>query len=139
MTDRRGLLIILSSPSGAGKSSVFNVLTRLVDVEGGRVSVGGVVIDALSLEELRGLFSVVSQDAPMFDESLRDNILLAETDVSDARLAEVLEAAHLTEFVARLPQGLDTILAAQAVFPLTLPTDGIFIRHAVFSGIVLII
>ena len=105
---KAGETTALVGASGAGKSSVFNVLTRLVDVESGRVSVGGVAIDALSLGDLRGLFSVVSQDAPMFDESLRDNILLAQKEVSESRMAEVLEAAHLTEFVARLPQGLDT-------------------------------
>jgi ABC-type multidrug transport system fused ATPase/permease subunit len=107
-TARAGQTTALVGASGAGKSSVFNVLTRLVDVESGLVTVGGVAIDALSLGDLRNLFSVVSQDAPMFDESLRDNILLAQKEVSEARMAEVLEAAHLTEFVARLPQGLDT-------------------------------
>ncbi len=107
-TAKAGETTALVGASGAGKSSVFNVLTRLVDVQSGVVSVGGVPIDTLGLSDLRGLFAVVSQDAPMFDESLRDNILLAQTGVSDGRMTEVLEAAHLTEFVARLPQGLDT-------------------------------
>lgn len=107
-TAKAGQTTALVGASGAGKSSVFNVLTRLVDVEGGAVTVADVPIETLSLADLRGLYAVVSQDAPMFDESLRANILLAETDISDARLADVLEAAHLTEFVARLPQGLDT-------------------------------
>ena len=105
---RAGETTALVGASGAGKSSIFNVLTRLVDVESGTVAVGGTPINALSLRDLRGLFAVVSQDAPMFDESLRTNILLAEKDVSDAKLRDVLEAAHLTEFVARLPQGLET-------------------------------
>ncbi len=107
-TAKAGETTALVGASGAGKSSVFNVLTRLVDVESGTVTVGGTSIETLSLTDLRGLFSVVSQDAPMFDESLRDNILLAQTGISDARMAEVLDAAHLTDFVARLPQGLDT-------------------------------
>ncbi len=107
-TAKAGETTALVGASGAGKSSVFNVLTRLVDVESGTVTVGGVDIAALPLADLRGLFSVVSQDAPMFDESLRDNILLAERDVDEAKLTEVIEAAHLTDFVARLPDGLDT-------------------------------
>lgn len=107
-TAKAGETTALVGASGAGKSSVFNVLTRLVDVESGRVAVGGIAIDEMALGELRGLFAVVSQDAPMFDESLRDNILLAQREVSATRMADVLEAAHLTEFVARLPQGLDT-------------------------------
>ena len=109
-TARAGETTALVGASGAGKSSVFNVLTRLVDVESGVVSLGGVPIETLDLSDLRRVFAVVSQDAPMFDETLRDNILLAETGVSDARLAEVLEAAHLTEVVAALPQGLETRL-----------------------------
>ncbi len=107
-TARAGETTALVGASGAGKSSVFNVLTRLVDVESGSVSVGGAPIDAVTLTDLRRLYAVVSQDAPMFDESLRSNILLAEKDVSDARMAEVLEAAHLTDFVRSLPDGLDT-------------------------------
>ncbi len=107
-TAKAGETTALVGASGAGKSSVFNVLTRLVDVESGTVTVGGVDIATLPLADLRGLFSVVSQDAPMFDESLRDNILLAERDVDEAKLTEVIEAAHLTDFVARLPDGLDT-------------------------------
>ncbi len=108
LVGKAGETTALVGASGAGKSSIFNVLTRLVDVESGVVTVGGTPVEALTLRDLRSLFSVVSQDAPMFDESLRDNILLAKTGVSEARLAEVLEAAHLTEFVQRLPQGLDT-------------------------------
>ncbi|MGR3512594.1 MAG: ABC transporter ATP-binding protein [Paracoccaceae bacterium] len=105
---RAGETTALVGASGAGKSSIFNVLTRLVDIESGSVTLGNIPIDALELSELRSLFAVVSQDAPMFDESLRDNILLAKTGVSDARMAEVLEAAHLTDVVANLPDGLDT-------------------------------
>ncbi|MEL7151128.1 MAG: ATP-binding cassette domain-containing protein, partial [Pseudomonadota bacterium] len=105
---RAGETTALVGASGAGKSSVFSVLTRLVDVESGAVTVGGVPVASLALSDLRRMFAVVSQDAPMFDESLRDNILLAETGVPDARLADVLEAAHLSEFVAGLPDGLDT-------------------------------
>ncbi len=105
---KAGETTALVGASGAGKSSIFNVLTRLVDVESGKVMIGETAVDALSLRDLRGLFAVVSQDAPMFDESLQDNILLAQTNISDARMSEVLEAAHLTDFVARLPQGLDT-------------------------------
>jgi len=107
-TARAGETTALVGASGAGKSSVFSVLTRLVDVESGAVTVGGVPVASLALSDLRRMFAVVSQDAPMFDESLRDNILLAETGVPDARLADVLEAAHLSEFVAGLPDGLDT-------------------------------
>ncbi|PJE32140.1 ATP-binding cassette, subfamily B [Pseudooceanicola antarcticus] len=94
--------------SGAGKSTVFNLLTRLVDPNSGHIEVGGVPVGAMTLEDLRNFFSVVSQDAALFDETLRENILLGRTDVSDARLQEVLDAAHVTDFVQHLPKGLDT-------------------------------
>ena len=70
--------------------------------------VDGTATTDLDLPDLRALFSVVTQDAPMFDESLRDNIVLATPGVSDRDVADALEAAHLTDFVAQSPEGLDT-------------------------------
>ena len=62
----------------------------------------------MSLPDLRSLFSVVTQDAPMFDDTLRDNIVLNTPGISDGQLEDALEAAHLTEFVAGLSRGLAT-------------------------------
>jgi ABC-type multidrug transport system fused ATPase/permease subunit len=70
--------------------------------------VGGVPVQDLDLGDLRRLFSVVSQDALLFDETLRENILLGRKDVADDRLQEVLDAAHVTDFLPRLSRGLDT-------------------------------
>ena len=103
-----GRTTALVGASGAGKSTVFNLLTRLVDPQAGEVSIGGVPVASLDLAALRGLFSVVTQDALLFDESLRENILLGRTDVSEARLAEVLHAAHVADFLPALPEGLDS-------------------------------
>ena len=96
--------------SGAGKSTLFNVMTRLVDPQQGSVRIGGIEVRDMALDDLRGLFSVVSQDALLFDETLRENILLGRTDVSDAQLAEVLDAAHVSDFLEQMPQGLDTMV-----------------------------
>ncbi len=103
-----GKTTALVGASGAGKSTVFNVLTRLVDPQAGTVTIGDVPTTAMTIQDLRGLFSVVTQDALLFDETIRDNILLGRTDVSDARLAEVVEAAHVADFLPRLPNGLDS-------------------------------
>ena len=103
-----GKTTALVGASGAGKSTVFNVLTRLIDPQDGAVTIGGVRIGDLALEELRSMFSVVTQDAALFDESLRDNILLGRTDVSDAQLRQVLDAAHVADFLPQLPNGLDS-------------------------------
>lgn len=94
--------------SGAGKSTIFNVLTRLVDPQSGNSLVGGVSNRDMSLPELRGLFSVVTQEAMLFDDTIRENILLDQPDVSEARLQEVLKAAHVSDFLPKLADGLDT-------------------------------
>ncbi|NIZ09017.1 ABC transporter ATP-binding protein [Pseudooceanicola sp. HF7] len=107
-TAQPGKTTALVGASGAGKSTVFNLLTRLVDPQSGQVTIGGVGVGDMSLPDLRNLFSVVSQDALLFDESIRENILLGRTDVSEAHLKEVLDAAHVTDFISRMPEGLDT-------------------------------
>lgn len=105
---RAGETTAIVGPSGAGKSTLFHLLTRLVDPQAGRITLGGVGLTELDPVALRSQFAVVSQDAWLFDETLRENILLGRADVSDARLREVLEAANAAEFVDRLPMGLDT-------------------------------
>ncbi len=108
LTAEAGKTTALVGASGAGKSTIYNLLTRLVDPQKGRVAVGGVDVRQMELGALRGLFSVVSQDALLFDETLRENILLGRTDVSDAQLKKVLDAAHVTDFLPKLSNGLDT-------------------------------
>lgn len=103
-----GKTTALVGASGAGKSTIFNVLTRLVEPDSGTTTVGGVPIKDLALPELRGLFSVVTQDALLFDETIRENILLGRTDVTDAQLKDALDAAHVTDFLDKLPNGLDS-------------------------------
>jgi len=105
-----GQTTALVGASGAGKSTIFNLLTRLVDPQEGTVKVGGVDVAALALADLRNLYSVVSQEALLFDETLRENILLGRADITEERLAEVLDAAHVSDFLTKLPQGLDTLV-----------------------------
>lgn len=108
LTAKAGQMTALVGASGAGKSTVFNLLSRLIEPQQGVISLGGADIRSLALPDLRGLFSVVTQDALLFDETLRDNILLGRTDVSDARLQQALDAAHITDFLPALPDGLDS-------------------------------
>ncbi|WP_299042977.1 ABC transporter ATP-binding protein [uncultured Tateyamaria sp.] len=107
LTARPGQTTALVGASGAGKSTIFNVLTRLIDPQNGTVYVGDTATTTMDLAGLRSLYSVVTQEALLFDESLRENILLGRTDVSDERLKEVMDAAHVTDFVEKLPNGLD--------------------------------
>ncbi|SFS22052.1 ABC transporter ATP-binding protein [Yoonia litorea] len=103
-----GKTTALVGASGAGKSTVFNVLTRLVEPQTGSVRVGDDAIVDYDLADLRGLFSVVSQDAALFDETLRENILLGRDDISEDHLRRVLDAAHVSDFLSSLPNGLDS-------------------------------
>ncbi|WP_456386312.1 ABC transporter ATP-binding protein [Profundibacter sp.] len=103
-----GRTTALVGASGSGKSTIFNVLTRLVEPASGTTTIGGTPIADLALPDLRGLFSVVTQDALLFDETLRENILLGRSDVTDKQLKDALDAAHVTDFLDKLPDGLDT-------------------------------
>ncbi len=102
-----GKTTALVGASGAGKTTVFNLLTRLVDPSSGTVEIDGIPVSMMRLSDLRGLISIVSQDALLFDESLRDNIVL-DGEVSDAALTQALDAAHVSDFLPQLDQGLDT-------------------------------
>ncbi len=94
--------------SGAGKSTVFNVLTRMSDPSSGMVTLGDTDIRSLALEDLRAQFSSVAQDALLFDETLRENVMPGMDDINDSRLQAALEAANAADFVNNLPKGLDS-------------------------------
>ena len=102
-----GKTTALVGPSGAGKSTVFNLLTRMVDPASGQVLLGGVPVQDFALPVLRDQFSTVSQDAALFDETLRENILLGQV-AEEAAMRRAITAAHVADFVDVLPQGLDT-------------------------------
>ncbi|MGY3437996.1 MULTISPECIES: ABC transporter ATP-binding protein [unclassified Marinovum] len=103
-----GKTTALVGASGAGKSTVFNLITRLVDVQSGRVTIGGTDVREMAVADVRGLYSVVSQEALLFDETLRDNIVLDAREVSDEKLEAALKAAHVADFLPRLANGLDS-------------------------------
>lgn len=103
-----GQTTALVGASGAGKTTVFALLTRLLEPQAGRITVGGVDTRAMETGALRDLFSVVTQDSALFDETLRENVLLGRSDVPEATLQAALDAAHVTGFAQALPRGLDT-------------------------------
>ena len=103
-----GQTTAIVGPSGAGKSTIFHLLTRLVDASSGQVLIGGQDVRAVDLQALRALFAVVSQDTALFDETLRENVLMGNPQASDAALQDALRSAHVTEFLPLLPDGADT-------------------------------
>ncbi|MEQ6204027.1 ABC transporter ATP-binding protein [Sulfitobacter sp. HNIBRBA2951] len=108
LTAQAGQTTALVGASGAGKSTIFNLLTRLLDPTAGHVRIGGVATTDMAIPELRKLFSVVSQEALLFDETLRENIVLGRTDVTDEALQAALDAAFVSDFLPQLDHGLDT-------------------------------
>jgi subfamily B ATP-binding cassette protein MsbA len=107
-TAKAGETTALVGASGAGKSTIFSLLTRLADAQSGAITLGGTRTQDLALSELRGLYSVVSQDALLFDETIRDNITMGQ-EVDAAALKAAMDAAHVSDFVDGLDQGLDTM------------------------------
>ena len=98
-TAKAGQTTALVGPSGAGKSTVFNLLTRMVDPDRGLVSLGGAPVSDYDLGVLRDQYSTVAQESALFDESLRDNILMGRPDASDADLQAALKAANVSNFL----------------------------------------
>jgi ATP-binding cassette subfamily B protein/subfamily B ATP-binding cassette protein MsbA len=107
-TAEAGKMTAIVGPSGAGKSTVFHLLTALAEPDAGVVRIGGQDVRALSLADQRAFFATVSQDTALFDESLRENIVMGRDSVDAAQLDGVIRAAHLTDVIAALPQGLDS-------------------------------
>jgi len=94
--------------SGAGKTTVFNLLARIFDPTEGKVRIGGIDIKTMSLPELRGLFSVVAQDKGIFDETIRDNILLGQPNATDEEVSRAARSAQVLSFTDELQLGLDS-------------------------------
>jgi ABC-type multidrug transport system fused ATPase/permease subunit len=105
-----GQMIALVGSSGAGKSTIAQLLARLYDVDDGAVRLGGVDVRDLTAASMRATLGMVTQDGHLFHESVRENLLLAKPEATDDELWEVLRRARLTELVEALPDGLDTVV-----------------------------
>jgi ATP-binding cassette, subfamily B, bacterial len=105
-----GQMVALVGSSGAGKSTVAQLLPRLYDVDAGSVRLGGVDVRELSFDDLRGALGLVTQDGHLFHESIRSNLLLARPGAADAELWDALRRARLDGMVAGLPDALDTVV-----------------------------
>ncbi|XRQ16574.1 ABC transporter ATP-binding protein [Actinomadura welshii] len=105
-----GRMVALVGPSGAGKSTITHLVSRLYDVTGGAVRIGGADVRDVTLESLRAEVGVVSQDAHLFHDSIRENLRYARPDATDEEILAALEAAHIGGLVAAMPEGLDTVV-----------------------------
>jgi ATP-binding cassette subfamily B protein len=110
-----GERLALVGPSGAGKSTVLALLLRFYDVQEGAVRIDGVDVRALALPALRRLIAVVPQEPVIFAASVLENVRYGRPEASRAEAEAACEQACATEFVERLPQGLDTVLGERGV------------------------
>ncbi|KJK33869.1 ABC transporter ATP-binding protein [Lentzea aerocolonigenes] len=110
-----GTRIGLVGRSGGGKTTLTRLLLRLMDVDRGRVLIGGQDIARLSQADLRGLIAYVPQDPAMFHRTLRENIAFARPGATDAEILRAAHAAHVTEFVDALPDGFDTMVGERGI------------------------
>ena len=105
-----GQMVALVGSSGAGKSTMAQLVPRLYDVDGGAVRLAGVDVRDLSFESIRETLGLVTQDGHLFHESVRANLLLAWPEASEEELWDVLRRARLEPLVRSLPDGLETIV-----------------------------
>ncbi|MFG2001259.1 ABC transporter ATP-binding protein [Spirillospora sp. NPDC048911] len=105
-----GELVALVGPSGAGKSTITHLVSRLYDADDGAVRVGGQDVRDVTLESLRAQVGVVSQDAHLFHDSIRENMRYARPAATDEEILTALAAAQIGELIADMPEGLDTVV-----------------------------
>ncbi len=110
-----GATVAVVGPSGAGKTTLASLLLRFWDPAAGRILIDGIDLKDFVLDDLRGRVSLVSQDTYLFNDSLRANVALARPDAGEGEIARALEQAALAEFVASLPEGLDTRVGERGV------------------------
>jgi thiol reductant ABC exporter CydC subunit len=110
-----GRRIALTGPSGSGKTTVTNLLLRFLDPEQGRVTIAGRDLREYRQEDVRSTFALAGQDAHLFDSTIRENLLLARRHATDEDLMRALEQARLAEWVASLPQGLETLVGEEGM------------------------
>jgi ATP-binding cassette, subfamily B, bacterial len=110
-----GTKLGLVGRSGGGKSTLTRLLLRMMDVDDGRILIGGQDITKLRQSDLRSLIAYVPQDPAMFHRTLRDNIAFARPGATDAEIDQAAQAAHVTEFAGALPDGFDTLVGERGV------------------------
>jgi len=112
---RGGTTVALVGRSGAGKSTVINLVPRLFDVTRGQISIDGQEIRSVTLQSLRSSIALVSQDITMFDDTIRANIALGRLDASEDEIIAAARDAAAHEFILAQPNGYDTMIGASGL------------------------
>ena len=110
-----GKTVALVGASGAGKSTVLNLIPRFYDVEQGSVKIDGMDVRDVTLESLRAHMALVSQEVSVFNDTVRENIAYGKPDASETEIIEAAKAAAAHDFISELPEGYETKLGEQGV------------------------
>jgi ATP-binding cassette, subfamily B, multidrug efflux pump len=110
---RPGDMIALVGPTGAGKTTVVNLLTRFYELESGSVTVDGAELSTIDKNSLRTGLGIVLQDASLFSDSIRENIRYGKLDATDEEVIAAAKLANADSFIRKLPNGYNTVLAAE--------------------------
>ncbi|RJE89693.1 ABC transporter ATP-binding protein [Paenibacillus sp. 1011MAR3C5] len=112
LTAKPGEMIALVGPTGAGKTTIINLLTRFYDIDSGRITIDGIAINELDKDDLRSKLGIVLQDAYVFSDTIRENLRYGRLDATDAEIEAAARLANAHSFIRKLPQGYDTVLAS---------------------------
>ncbi len=110
LTVEPGQTVAIVGPTGAGKTTLVNLLMRFYEISSGRITVDGIDIASMSRDELRSLTGMVLQDAWLFGGTIADNIAYGSADATPERIAEAAQATYVDRFARKLPDGYDTVL-----------------------------
>lgn len=109
-----GQIVAIVGPTGAGKTTLINLLMRFYELKGGAITIDGVDTRKLSRENLRAMFGMVLQDTWLFNGTIRENIAYGRLDATDEEIREAAKAAYADHFIRTLPNGYDTVLNEDA-------------------------
>ncbi len=112
---RTGETVAFVGPSGAGKTTICNLLPRFYEVSEGEVTVDGINIQDMTMQSLREQVGVVQQDVYLFPGSIRENVAYGKLDASEEEIQEAVRLAHLEKVVNDMPEGLDTLIGERGV------------------------
>ena len=105
-----GQKVAIVGPTGAGKTTMVNLLMRFYDIQAGKITIDGVDTKAMSREEVHDAFSMVLQDTWLFEGTIRENLVFNQTDISDEAVEAATRAVGVHHFIRTLPNGYDTVL-----------------------------
>ncbi len=112
---RPGSVVAIVGPTGAGKTTIINLLMRFYDVQSGQILIDGHPITELTRDSLRAAYSMVLQDTWLFGGTVRENIAYGREDATEEEIVAAAKAAHIHSFIERLPEGYDTVLTDDGI------------------------